>query len=119
MAISHNNQPGYGVQPAYAPSTYGDMAQQAADPRYQRQVIEYHGGEPPGTIIIDTPHFFLYLVLDDGRALRYGIGVGRPGFTSGGREVDLGEARVAGLASAGRDAGAAARFAALHAGRPR
>ncbi len=74
-------QPGYGVQPAYAPSTYGDMAQQAADPRYQRQVIEYRGGEPPGTIIIDTPHFFLYLVLDDGRALRYGIGVGRPGFT--------------------------------------
>ncbi len=74
-------QPGLGYQPAYAPSTSGDMAQQPADPRYQRQVIEYHGGEPPGTIIIDTPHFFLYLVLDDGRALRYGIGVGRPGFT--------------------------------------
>jgi lipoprotein-anchoring transpeptidase ErfK/SrfK len=74
-------QPGFGYQPAYAPSTYGDMAQQAADPRYQRQVVEYHGGEQPGTIIIDTPHFFLYLVLDDGRALRYGIGVGRPGFT--------------------------------------
>jgi lipoprotein-anchoring transpeptidase ErfK/SrfK len=74
-------QPGLGYQPAYAPSTYGDMAQQAADPRYQRQVVEYHGGERPGTVIIDTPHFFLYLVLDDGRALRYGIGVGRPGFT--------------------------------------
>jgi lipoprotein-anchoring transpeptidase ErfK/SrfK len=74
-------QPGFGYQPAYAPSTYGDVAQQPADPRYQRQVVEYHGGEQPGTIIIDTPHFFLYLVLDDGRALRYGIGVGRPGFT--------------------------------------
>ncbi len=74
-------QPGYGYQPAYAPSTYGDTAQQPADPRYQRQVVEYRGGEQPGTIIIDTPHFFLYLVLDDGRALRYGIGVGRPGFT--------------------------------------
>jgi lipoprotein-anchoring transpeptidase ErfK/SrfK len=74
-------QPSLGYQPAYAPSTYGDMAQQAADPRYQRQVVEYHGGEQPGTVIIDTPHFFLYLVLDDGRALRYGIGVGRPGFT--------------------------------------
>jgi lipoprotein-anchoring transpeptidase ErfK/SrfK len=74
-------QPGLGYQPAYAPSTSGDMAQQAADPRYQRQVVEYQGGEQPGTIIIDTPHFFLYLVLGDGRALRYGIGVGRPGFT--------------------------------------
>ena len=64
------------------PSTYGDMAQQQPlDPRYERQVIEYRGAEKPGTIIVDTPHFFLYLVLDGGRALRYGIGVGRPGFT--------------------------------------
>ena len=61
--------------------TYGDTAQQPSDPRYERQVVEYRGGEPPGTIIIDTPNFFLYLVLDGGRALRYGIGVGRPGFT--------------------------------------
>jgi lipoprotein-anchoring transpeptidase ErfK/SrfK len=66
--------------PAYAPSTYGDMTQQL-DPRYQRQVVEYRGGEKPGTIIVDTPRFFLYLVMDGGRALRYGIGVGRPGFT--------------------------------------
>jgi lipoprotein-anchoring transpeptidase ErfK/SrfK len=68
-------------QPAYAPSTAGDMAQQQLDPRYQRQVIEYHFNEKPGTIIVDTPHFFLYLVMDGGRAIRYGIGVGRPGFT--------------------------------------
>jgi lipoprotein-anchoring transpeptidase ErfK/SrfK len=68
--------PGYG-----SPSTYGEAAQQPIDPRYERQVVEYRGSEPPGTVIIDTPHFFLYLVLDGGRALRYGIGVGRPGFT--------------------------------------
>ncbi|MGO9050312.1 MAG: L,D-transpeptidase [Xanthobacteraceae bacterium] len=76
-------QQGYAYQPpAYAPSTYGDMAQQQpVDPRYERQLVEYRGGEKPGTIIIDTPHFFLYLVLDGNRALRYGIGVGRPGFT--------------------------------------
>jgi lipoprotein-anchoring transpeptidase ErfK/SrfK len=67
--------------PAYAPSTAGDMTQQQLDPRFQRQVIEYHFNEKPGTIIVDTPHFFLYLVLDEGRAIRYGIGVGRPGFT--------------------------------------
>ena len=66
--------------PGYAPSTNGDMTQQL-DPRYQRQIIEYRFNEKPGTIIVDTPHFFLYLVLDGGKAIRYGIGVGRPGFT--------------------------------------
>jgi lipoprotein-anchoring transpeptidase ErfK/SrfK len=85
LAFGYTTQPqqGYPYQtPAYAPSTYGDMAQQQQlDPRYERQVVEYRGGEKPGTIIVDTPHFFLYLVLDGGRALRYGIGVGRPGFT--------------------------------------
>ena len=42
--------------------------------------------EPAGTIIIDTPHTFLYLVLGHGKALRYGIGVGREGFTWSGTE---------------------------------
>jgi lipoprotein-anchoring transpeptidase ErfK/SrfK len=51
------------------------------NPIYRRQVVNYDGGEKPGTIIIDTPKRFLYLVQEDGRALRYGIGVGRPGFT--------------------------------------
>ncbi len=64
----------------YAPSGVGQMAH-AVDPQFDRQVVEYHGGEKPGTIIIDTPHYFLYLVEEDGKALRYGIGVGRSGFT--------------------------------------
>lgn len=51
------------------------------DPKYRRQVVEYDGKERPGTIVIDTPNRFLYLVQDGGKALRYGIGVGRPGFT--------------------------------------
>ncbi|HEX2215590.1 MAG TPA: L,D-transpeptidase [Xanthobacteraceae bacterium] len=51
------------------------------DPKYRRQIVEYDGKEPPGTIIIDTPNRFLYLVQPGGRAIRYGIGVGRPGFT--------------------------------------
>ena len=67
--------------PLYAPSTSGDMAQPLSDPRYERQVVDYQGNEQPGTIIIDTPHFVLYLVMGGGKALRYGIGVGRPGFT--------------------------------------
>jgi len=48
---------------------------------YERQVVGYYGRERPGTVIIDTPDKFLFLVLGEGRALRYGIGVGRPGFT--------------------------------------
>jgi lipoprotein-anchoring transpeptidase ErfK/SrfK len=47
----------------------------------RRQVVAYTGAEPAGTIIIDTSHTFLYLTLGDGKALRYGIGVGRQGFT--------------------------------------
>ncbi len=51
------------------------------DPKYDRQVVAYETKEPPGTIVIDTEDKFLYLVEDGGKALRYGIGVGRPGFT--------------------------------------
>src|SRR5262249_2637384 len=48
--------------------------------QYKRQIVAYTGGEAPGTIIIDTPNTFLYLVQPGGRAIRYGIGVGRDGF---------------------------------------
>jgi len=53
----------------------------------QRQVVGYRGDQPSGTIIIDTAHTFLYLTLGDGKALRYGIGVGRKGFTWSGVET--------------------------------
>jgi len=53
----------------------------------QRQVVGYRGDQPPGTIIIDTAHTFLYLTLGAGKALRYGIGVGRKGFTWSGVET--------------------------------
>jgi lipoprotein-anchoring transpeptidase ErfK/SrfK len=49
--------------------------------RLRRQVVNYSTHEAPGTIIIDTPNTYLYLVLGNGRAMRYGIGVGRDGFT--------------------------------------
>jgi lipoprotein-anchoring transpeptidase ErfK/SrfK len=52
----------------------------------RRQVIEYPSREPAGTIIVDTAHTFLYFVLGGGKALRYGIGVGREGFTWSGVE---------------------------------
>jgi lipoprotein-anchoring transpeptidase ErfK/SrfK len=56
-------------------------------PALRRQVVSYSGTEPAGTIVIDTPHEFLYLTLGDGQALRYGIGVGRQGFTWSGVET--------------------------------
>ena len=51
------------------------------DPKFMPQTVAYNGPEKPGTIIVDTPARFLYLVLKDGRTMRYGIGVGRAGFT--------------------------------------
>jgi lipoprotein-anchoring transpeptidase ErfK/SrfK len=44
-------------------------------------VVDYPSGEAPGTVIIDTPNTYLYYVLGNGKAMRYGIGVGRDGFT--------------------------------------
>jgi lipoprotein-anchoring transpeptidase ErfK/SrfK len=66
---------------SYAPSSHGDMSSYPIDPKYDRTVVDYRGEEKPGTVIIDTPNKFLYLVESGGKALRYGIGVGRPGFT--------------------------------------
>jgi lipoprotein-anchoring transpeptidase ErfK/SrfK len=56
-------------------------------PRLKRQVVDYATREAPGTIVIDTPNTYLYLVLGGGKALRYGIGVGRQGFTWSGVET--------------------------------
>jgi lipoprotein-anchoring transpeptidase ErfK/SrfK len=65
----------------FVPSSQGDMARPPVDPKYDRQLVDYRSEEKPGTIVIDTPHHFLFLVQDNGKAMRYGIGVGRPGFT--------------------------------------
>jgi lipoprotein-anchoring transpeptidase ErfK/SrfK len=75
------------AQPDYQLHARGEPVERAGpmrpepDPIYARQMVPYEGTEKPGTIVIDTPRRFLYLVQDGGRALRYGIGVGRPGFT--------------------------------------
>jgi lipoprotein-anchoring transpeptidase ErfK/SrfK len=70
-----------------APADESDDAR--LDPRLRRQVVSYSGREAPGTVIIDTPHTYLYYVLGGGKAIRYGIGVGREGFTwSGVKSVE-------------------------------
>lgn len=50
------------------------------DPKWLPQQVDYAGGEKPGTIVIDTNERFLYLVQEGGKARRYGVGVGKPGF---------------------------------------
>ncbi len=56
-------------------------------PPFRRQVVEYATKEAPGTIIVDPQHHFLYHVLDNGKAMRYGVGVGRQGFAWAGEAV--------------------------------
>jgi lipoprotein-anchoring transpeptidase ErfK/SrfK len=63
-------------QPGYVPSA----AEEQLAPEYQKTMVFYRTTEAPGTIIISTADRYLYLVQGDGRALRYGIGVGRDGF---------------------------------------
>lgn len=72
------------------PSAYGGLTDAGfrvppvpiykVDPKFHRQTVPYATEEAPGTIIVDTGAKFLYYVLGDGQALRYGIGVGKAGF---------------------------------------
>lgn len=50
------------------------------DPRFLRRVVDDPTGERPGSVVVDTGQRFLYLVRDDGQAMRYGVGIGRAGF---------------------------------------
>ncbi|WP_036017254.1 L,D-transpeptidase [Bradyrhizobium sp. WSM1743] len=52
-----------------------------------RQVVDYASRQTPGTVIIDTKNTFLYFVLNDTQAMRYGIGVGREGFAWSGEQT--------------------------------
>jgi lipoprotein-anchoring transpeptidase ErfK/SrfK len=91
-SISPQQQPGPGYSgqnpnvaalPQQDPDD-GDAAEM--DPRLRRQLVQYRTKEPAGTLIVDTANTYLYLVLGNGQAMRYGIGVGREGFTWNGAE---------------------------------
>lgn len=71
--------------PRRAPSQ--ERVQRTIDPMYLRAQVAYDGAERPGTIVIDTPNKYLYLVQAGGQAIRYGIGVGRPGFEWSGVKI--------------------------------
>src|SRR6202000_2483748 len=63
-------------QPGYEPTQQDEQV----DPKFQKTVVFFRSTEQPGTIIVSTSERFLYVVQPGGRALRYGIGVGRDGF---------------------------------------
>jgi lipoprotein-anchoring transpeptidase ErfK/SrfK len=70
--------------PQVTPQDEGTVVEMPA--RLKRQIVSYQTREAPGTIIIDTPNTYLYYVLGGGQAIRYGIGVGRDGFTWSGTQ---------------------------------
>jgi lipoprotein-anchoring transpeptidase ErfK/SrfK len=75
-------------QRVYDPATHSFVTYHPAqpdrnrplDPQYQAQVVTFETAEAPGTVIVDSSNKFLYFVLEDGLAIRYGVGVGREGF---------------------------------------
>ena len=85
-------QPGYQgqQQPVYAslpPDEQPETGPRKELPaQFRRTLVDFPSREPAGTIVIDTPNTYLYLVLGKGKAMRYGIGVGREGFTWSGAE---------------------------------
>ncbi|MCB4771434.1 L,D-transpeptidase [Ancylobacter sp. Lp-2] len=73
---------GSGSSPVYQNGGSG----RGVNAEYNRQVVPYVSADPPGTVIVDTGARFLYLLQGGGRAVRYGIGVGREGFAWNGAE---------------------------------
>jgi lipoprotein-anchoring transpeptidase ErfK/SrfK len=63
------------------PEEQPDAAPAQLPPNLRRQEVSFVTKEPAGTIVVDTPHTYLYYVLGNGRAIRYGVRVGREGFT--------------------------------------
>ncbi len=74
--------------PVPAPAPLVEPPRAAEGPgAFVRQVVDYASRQTPGTVIIDTANTFLYFVLNDRQAMRYGIGVGREGFTWSGEQA--------------------------------
>lgn len=57
------------------------------DERFYRQLVDDPTGERPGTVVVDTEAYYLYLVQPEGKAMRYGVGLGRQGFTWSGAGI--------------------------------
>ena len=55
------------------------------DKKWHRQVVKFKSSEPQGTVVVDTRNHFLYLIMENKTAIRYGVGVGKEGFKWFGR----------------------------------
>ncbi|HDZ71912.1 L,D-transpeptidase [Aurantimonas sp. C2-6-R+9] len=83
-----------GIEPKYV-SMYGPVVDDGyripavdlkrVDPKFYRQEVADPTGEAPGTVVVDTANYFAYVVMPGGRAMRYGVGIGRAGFSWSGR----------------------------------
>jgi len=84
----HASAPAPAPAPIPAPAPLVEPPKAADGPgAFVRQVVDYASRQTPGTVIIDTKNTFLYFVLNDTQALRYGIGVGREGFAWSGEQT--------------------------------
>lgn len=82
QTYSHASQPAWSAALSNLPQDQATNEQSAATPEHlRRAIVAYATREAPGTIVIDTANTYLYYVLGQGRAIRYGVGVGREGFT--------------------------------------
>jgi lipoprotein-anchoring transpeptidase ErfK/SrfK len=70
-----------------ATAVRGAAPEKRREPDFRRQIVNYRAQAAAGTIIVDTDQTYLYYVLGDGTAIRYGIGVGREGFTWSGAQT--------------------------------
>jgi lipoprotein-anchoring transpeptidase ErfK/SrfK len=84
-AVQQQSQVGAGGKPmtvaALPPEEQPDAAPVQLPPNLRRQEVAFATKEPAGTLVVDTPNTYLYYVLGNGRAVRYGVRVGRDGFT--------------------------------------
>jgi lipoprotein-anchoring transpeptidase ErfK/SrfK len=95
LSLAAAREPGKTAVPADILAMYGPLPDEKfpipaariglVDPRYWRQAVDDPTGEAPGTVVVSTAERMLYLVGENGRAMRYGVGIGRDGFSWSGR----------------------------------
>jgi lipoprotein-anchoring transpeptidase ErfK/SrfK len=95
LSLASAREPGKTAVPADILAMYGPLPDEKfpipaariglVDPRYWRQAVDDPTGEAPGTVVVSTAERMLYLVGENGRAMRYGVGIGRDGFSWSGR----------------------------------
>lgn len=83
-AVTRPLEQRFAANPAYGAQSDGSFPVAAVDtsrvdPRNLRQQVNYPTPHPPGTIVVDTKNRFVYLIQEGGKAMRYGVGVGREG----------------------------------------